>query len=103
MGYKCIGENWGQALIEAAIAAGYTVEIVSEDDVLYRGADAAAAWQAALEVDDVWVFLRAEGKRTERAYLVFEYGQEGDEVINDHSVGGWIEAWWNAKYEAAAP
>jgi len=99
MAYQWIGENWGKSLIEAAVAAGFTVEIYNEE-TLYQGNDAAAAWEAANWVDDCLVRIETGPAKKEYAVLIFEYGQEGDEVINDFSSDGWIETWWKAKLAA---
>jgi hypothetical protein len=103
MAYEWIGENWGRSMIFDACKAGFTVKIRSEGDTLYLGTEPKKAWDAALGVDDCHVCIRKDpNEKWEVAVLIFEYGQRGDEVIADHSVGGWIEKWWDEKYETAA-
>jgi len=107
MAYKCIGENWGRSMIRDAIKAGYEIEVNSDGDTLYKGTALKAAWEAVTAVDECHVIIRKEGARREVAFIVLEYGQNGDEVINDHSCfgvnnPGWIETWWNEKSEKEA-
>jgi len=102
MTYKCIGENWGLSLIRDAIKAGYNVDVRSEGESLYEGYSVQKAWDAVTSVDESLVYIIKTGAKTECAFIVLDYGQQGDEVINDHTVGGWIEAWWDAKNTAAA-
>lgn len=107
MAYKWIGENWGQSLIKDAIAAGHTLEVSYErgyGEPDYKGADYEKAWEAVIAVDECHIFLEKEGAPSEWAFIVLDYGQEGDEVISDYSIpsgGGWIDAWWKGKSAAA--
>lgn len=107
MTYKWIGENWGRSMIRDAIKAGYTIEVSYErgyGEPDYKGRSPAKAWEAVTAVDECHVFIRKEGARTEWAFIVLDYGQEGNEVINDYGApsdgSGWIDAWWNAKRAA---
>ena len=108
MTYKCIGENWGRSMIRDAIKAGYTVEVSYEyghGEPEYKGTSLKKAWDAVTAVDECHVFIRRRGMPSEWAFIVLDYGQEGDEVICDFScarVGrNWIEKWWNAKGDKA--
>lgn len=111
MTYKWTGENWGRSMIRDAIKAGFTIEVSYErgyGEPDYKGRSPAKAWEAVTAVDECHVFLRKKGARTEWAYIVLEYGQNGDEVISDHSLPpygdgttkGWIEQWWIDKSAA---
>lgn len=101
MSYTWQGENWGRSLIVDAIKAGYVLRVKSEDDLLYEGNKPNDAWEAVTSVDESCVFLHKDGARVELAYLVLEKDQAGDEVICDHTTGGWIEKWWDAKFAAS--
>lgn len=101
MAYRWVGENWGLSLIKDAIAAGYTVAVTYDGEVDYKGTQPMKAWEAVTALDECLVRISKDGARTEYAYLVLDYGQEGDEVINDHSTGGWIEQWWDDKFNSS--
>ena len=98
MTYQCIGENWGRSMIVDAIKDGYTVTVFLEGDTLYEGTSPVGAWEHVTSLDECRVYIAKEGARTEAAFIVLDYGQQGDEVINDFTVGGWIAAWWDAKF-----
>ena len=104
MSYAWVGENWGRSMIRDAIKAGYEIEVNADGDQLYKGTSPKEAWAAVISVDECHVFLRKEGEKTQWAFIVLEYNQNGDEVINDHSCGvnnpNWIEQWWKAKSDA---
>ena len=102
MTYKCIGENWGRSMIRDAIKAGYTIEVSYErgyGEPDYKGTSLKKAWEAVTAVDECHVFLRKEGEKAQWAFIVLEWGQNGDEVINDYASSGWLDKWWNAKNE----
>jgi hypothetical protein len=105
MTYKWIGENWGRSMIRDAIKAGYTIEVHYErgyTDPDYKGTSFKAAWDAVVAVDECHVFLKKEGERTQWAFIVLEYDQNGDDVINDIGGGnGWLSRWWDAKFKAS--
>ena len=104
MAYKCIGENWGRSMIRDAIKAGYTIEVSYErgyGEPDYKGTSLKKAWEAVTAVDECHVFLRKQGVPSMWAFIVLDYGQQGDEVISDYSCArtgkNWIEQWWEAK------
>jgi len=104
MTYKWIGENWGRSMIRDALKAGYTIEVSYErgyGEPDYKGRSFKKAWEAVTAVDECHVFIEKEGARREWAFIVLDYGQEGDEVISDYGIPkecpGWIDEWWKAK------
>lgn len=100
MTYKWIGENWGRSMIIDAIKAGYAVDVRSEGESLYKGTSPVKAWEAVTAVDECHVFLRKDGEKTQWAFIVLDYGQDGSEVINDYASSGWLHQWWEAKFAA---
>jgi hypothetical protein len=103
MAYQWIGENWGRSLLLDAAKEGFTFDVhTGGDEADYTGTEPLKAWEAVTAVDEAKVYLSKPGmKRSEWAFMVLDYNQNGDEVINDHSTGGWIEQWWDAKSKAA--
>ena len=103
MAYQWIGENWGRSMIIDAIKAGYTVEVSYErgyGEPDYVGTEPLKAWEAVTAVDECHVFLRKAGEKTQWAFIVLDYGQDGSEVISDYASSGWLDQWWKAKVEA---
>ena len=103
MAYQWIGENWARSMIKDAIKAGYTIEVSYSrgyEPADYRGASLTEAWAAVIAVDECHVFLRKDGEKTQWAFIVLDWGQNGDEVINDFASRGWLDEWLNKKSEA---
>lgn len=100
MAYRWQGENWAHSLIVDAIKAGFTIEVEADGDRLYKGTQPVKAWEAATACDECHVYLLKDNKIVDCAFIVLEYNQPGDEVINDTSCGGWLESWWHAKFDA---
>ena len=93
--------NAGRQLIKAALDAGFTVAVHYEQDdkpaITRQGSEhLKELWSEATACDEatVYFYMHSSFERTYSegwAYLV--HGNEGDEVVSDHSAKGWVNDW----------
>lgn len=82
---QAIEKRIAKAVINAALAAGYTVSVCDgEDFPIKRSANAAAILASMFSTDGDALRLRKDGRYVGTVFLV--YGNDGWDVIADHSL-----------------
>lgn len=91
------------ALLRAAAEAGYAFKVMYDGEEDFMGGSPAQAWEAVKATDQADVFFFKNGEKREWAYLMVpgEMTCDPDETVVDHTLGGFIEAWWEAHFKEA--